>query len=143
MKFKLILPVVLLAVAAMSLIMLESCSRGYDSATCASLTDKLSRGESLSQDEYAKMIEQYDLVLEYLVQRTDSVMLIEDDTQRVTTGRSLRDDDEFNERWQVMFDFGSALYQARAAGLLSDFNLNNYMELLPYTERISRNMASI
>ncbi len=102
-----------------------------------------SGGEQLTQDEYARMIEQYDLVLEYLVQRTDSVMLIEDNMQRLDVGHRLRDDEEFNERWQVMFDFGSALYQARAAGMLSDFNLNNYMELLPYTERISRNMASI
>lgn len=122
---------------------LADCTRSYDSATCQRLSDKLSGGEQLTQDEYARMIEQYDLVLEYLVQRTDSVMLIEDDMQRLDVGHRLRDDDEFNERWHVMFDFGSALYQARAAGLLSDFNLNNYMELLPYTERISRNMASI
>ncbi|MDE6928177.1 MAG: hypothetical protein K2P06_05570 [Muribaculaceae bacterium] len=122
---------------------LAGCTRSYDSATCQRLCDKLSGGEQLTQDEYARMIEQYDLVLEYLVQRTDSVMLIEDNMQRLDVGHRLRDDEEFNERWQVMFDFGSALYQARAAGMLSDFNLNNYMELLPYTERISRNMASI
>ncbi|MDE5656127.1 MAG: hypothetical protein K2I19_03520 [Muribaculaceae bacterium] len=130
----------MLAAAGFSL---AGCTRRYDSATCQRLCDKLSGGEQLTQDEYARMIEQYDLVLEYLVQRTDSVMLIEDDMQRLDVGHRLRDDEEFNERWQVMFDFGSALYQARAAGLLSDFNLNNYMELLPYTERISRNMASI
>lgn len=130
----------MLATAVFSL---AGCTRSYDSATCQRLCDKLSGGEQLTQDEYARMIEQYDLVLEYLVQRTDSVMLIEDNMQRLDVGHRLRDDEEFNERWQVMFDFGSALYQARAAGMLSDFNLNNYMELLPYTERISRNMASI
>lgn len=130
----------MLAAAVFSL---AGCTRSYDSATCQRLCDKLSGGEQLTQDEYARMIEQYDLVLEYLVQRTDSVMLIEDNMQRLDVGHRLRDDEEFNERWQVMFDFGSALYQARAAGMLSDFNLNNYMELLPYTERISRNMASI
>lgn len=141
MKFKHFIPI--LAVLAVALLALPGCSRSYDSATCEHLSDKLSRGEDLTQDEYAKMIEQYDFVLEYLVQRTDSVMLIEDDLQRLEVGHRLRDDSEFNERWQVMFDFGSALYQARAAGLLSDFNLNYYMELVPYTERISRNMASI
>lgn len=130
----------MLATAVFSL---AGCTRSYDSATCQRLCDKLSGGEQLTQDEYARMIEQYDLVLEYLVQRTDSVMLIEDNMQRLDVGHRLRGDEEFNERWQVMFDFGSALYQARAAGMLSDFNLNNYMELLPYTERISRNMASI
>lgn len=139
-----ILPrITLFALLAAAVFSLAGCTRSYDSATCQRLSDKLSGGEQLTQDEYARMIEQYDLVLEYLVQRTDSVMLIEDDMQRLDVGHRLRDDEEFNERWQVMFDFGSALYQARAAGLLSDFNLNNYMELLPYTERISRNMASI
>lgn len=141
MKLKQLIP--LIAVVALALTSLAGCSRSYDPATCERLSDKLSRGESLTQDEYAKMIEQYDFVLEYLVQRTDSVMLIEDEDQRALTGQGLREDKEFNERWQVMFDFGSALYQARAAGLLSEFNLNNYMELLPYTDRISRNMASI
>lgn len=139
-----ILPrITLFTLLAAAVVSLAGCTRSYDSATCQRLCDKLSGGEQLTQDEYARMIEQYDLVLEYLVQRTDSVMLIEDNMQRLDVGHRLRDDEEFNERWQVMFDFGSALYQARAAGMLSDFNLNNYMELLPYTERISRNMASI
>ena len=139
-----ILPrITLFTLLATAVFSLAGCTRCYDSATCQRLCDKLSGGEQLTQDEYARMIEQYDLVLEYLVQRTDSVMLIEDNMQRLDVGHRLRDDEEFNERWQVMFDFGSALYQARAAGMLSDFNLNNYMELLPYTERISRNMASI
>lgn len=141
MKFKQFIPI--LAVAVLAILSLEGCSRSYDYATCESLTEKLSRGEELSQDEYARMIEQYDFVLEYLVQRTDSVMLVQDEAERDELGRKLRNDSEFNERWQVMFDFGSALYQARAAGLLSDFNLNYYMELLPYTDRISRNMAEI
>ncbi len=139
-----ILPrITLFTLLATAVFSLAGCTRSYDSATCQRLCDKLSGGEQLTQDEYARMIEQYDLVLEYLVQRTDSVMLIEDNMQRLDVGHRLRDDEEFNERWQVMFDFGSALYQARADGMLSDFNLNNYMELLPYTERISRNMASI
>ncbi len=139
-----ILPrITLFTLLATAVFSLAGCTRSYDSATCQRLCDKLSGGEQLTQDEYARMIEQYYLVLEYLVQRTDSVMLIEDNMQRLDVGHRLRDDEEFNERWQVMFDFGSALYQARAAGMLSDFNLNNYMELLPYTERISRNMASI
>lgn len=139
-----ILPrITLFTLLATAVFSLAGCTRSYDSATCQRLCDKLSGGEQLTQDEYARMIEQYDLVLEYLVQRTDSVMLIEDNMQRLDVGHRLRDDEEFNERWQVMFDFGSALYQARSAGMLSDFNLNNYMELLPYTERISRNMASI
>lgn len=139
-----ILPrITLFTLLAAAVVSLAGCTRSYDSATCQRLCDKLSGGEQLTQDEYARMIEQYDLVLEYLVQRTDSVMLIEDNMQRLDVGHRLRGDEEFNERWQVMFDFGSALYQARSAGMLSDFNLNNYMELLPYTERISRNMASI
>ncbi len=140
---KILSRITLFTLLATAVFSLAGCTRSYDSATCQRLCDKLSGGEQLTQDEYARMIEQYDLVLEYLVQRTDSVMLIEDNMQRLDVGHRLRDDEEFNERWQVMFDFGSALYQARAAGMLSDFNLNNYMELLPYTERISRNMASI
>ena len=105
-----ILPrITLFTLLATAVFSLAGCTRSYDSATCQRLCDKLSGGEQLTQDEYARMIEQYDLVLEYLVQRTDSVMLIEDNMQRLDVGHRLRDDEEFNERWQVMFDFGSAL----------------------------------
>lgn len=128
---------------ALTPIIASGCSSGYDSAKCERLSERLSSGDELTQDEYAKIIEQYDNALEYLVQRTDSVMLIQDPGRRLEHGRRLRTEAEFNERWQVMFDFGSALYQARAAGLLNDLNLNNYMELIPYNERLSRNMASI
>lgn len=133
----------LLALLSLALASLIGCSRSYDASVCSNLSEKISSGQELTQDEYARMIEQYDFVLEYLVHRTDSVMLIDNADQRSAAGQKLRNDKDFRERWEVMFDFGSTLYRARAAGRLSDFNLNNYMELLPYTDRISSNMASI
>ena len=131
--------ILLLLAAALS----GACSPSYNHDTCRELAEKHSRGEELTQDEYSRMIEQYHIVLEYLVQRTDSVMLIGDSAERHSAGARLRADNDFNEHWQVMFDFGSVLYQARAAGKLDDLNLNTYMELLPYTARISSNMAGI
>lgn len=143
MKFKLTGKISICLTVAAAVLAITGCTRGYNSSECDQLSDRISSGQQLSQDDYAKIIEQYDNVLEYLVQRTDSLMLIQDPARRQEHGQRLRAEAEFNERWQVMFDFGSALYQARAAGLLNDLNLNNYMELIPYNERLSRNMASI
>lgn len=122
-------------------VLLSACSHGYDASKCADLTSKMATGQKLSQDDYADMIEQYGIVLDYLVNRTDSVVMLRDSAERHEAGMRLRADSLFRQRTETMLSFSSALFRARASDRLNDFNLNNYLDLAPYSTRFSDNMT--
>ncbi len=127
---KLIIPVICL--------LLSSCSRGYDEKTCSMLADKIVREDSLSQEDYAAMLTQYESILQYLIDRADEVIACTDGSRRDKMLRDMRNEEEYVGRFSYMFTFSSALYQAQVRDGLDDKNLDSYHKLERYADEFAR-----
>lgn len=123
MKKLLLITVVLMAIS------LSACHKGYDSRTCAVLSERVATQAPLSQDDYADMIEQSDHILHYLMEAADSISAIPDRDRRRAAAAALRADREFLERFDYMFTFSSVLYRAHLSGALSAENAEAYENL--------------
>ena len=116
-------------------------STDYDASLCEELSMRIERRDSLSQDDYARMIGQNEAILKYLVEQTKKISE-EPDSVRGASWRLLTAEPEYLERFGYMFTIGSALYSAQLDGLLDKNNLKNYEkldrynnELIEYTDR--------
>lgn len=130
------------------LLVLASCGKGslaftggYDAGECAALAVKIERHDSLTQDDYAIMIEQNEAILQYLIDRASEISELPDSC-RYGAWRVLVAEPEYLERFGYMFTLGSALYQAEIRGRLNEDNaeaygaLDDYNSLLAdYTDR--------
>lgn len=117
---------------------LASCtSNRYDSLTCDRLTEKIERRDSLSQKDYKLMIGQSCAILEYLVEKTESVDRIEDPDERHQASKLLHADPEFMQRFGHLFTFSSILYQADLAGKLDEDNIRRYHDLEEWSDKFA------
>lgn len=120
-----------------------SCSDGYDRSLCQDLSDRIVRDDSLSQDDYAAMLDQYESILKYMIDRADDIIATEDETERQELSRALRSDEDYLERFGFMFTFGSTLYQADVRNQLDDANSAAYRSLESYSDEFARRSEQI
>lgn len=125
------------------LIMLVSCGKksvsvpkGYDPDVCAGLSVKIEDRDSLTQDDYARMIAQNEAILQYLIDRTSKISELPD-SSRYTAWRMLISEPEYLERFGYMFTIGSALYQADMSGRLDEDNAEAYAALDDYNVKLA------
>lgn len=115
-----------------------SCSSGYDMSVCERLSDKIVREEPLSQDDYEDMLNQYESILKYLIDRADEIIDEDDSDKRSALQQKMRNDEEYLKRFSYMFTFGSTLYQADVNKTLDAKNLNTYHSLDRYADEFAR-----
>lgn len=120
-----------------------SCNDGYDRSLCQSLSDKIVCDDSLSQDDYADMLDQYESILKYMIDRADDIIGTEDEAKRLELSRALRNDEDYLERFGFMFTFGSTLYQADVRNELDDANSATYRSLESYVEEFANRSEQI
>lgn len=130
-----------LLVVATSIFLPSACShRGgsesYDSELCRELSLKIERRDSLSQDDYACIINQNEQILKYLTDRASDVAGLPDSC-RAQAWRQLVAEPEYLERFGYMFTLGSALYQADLNGRLDSENKRSYADLDRYNEMLA------
>lgn len=124
-------------VLAAAVALLCSCSvPSYDARVCEDLAIKIERRDSLTQNDYSRMIEQSESILDYLVERNGTLSELPPD-ERSQAFRSLLADPEYMERFGYMFTLGSALYQAEADSFLNSDNTRAYERLDQYNDRFS------
>ncbi|MDE6468836.1 MAG: hypothetical protein K2L28_08085 [Muribaculaceae bacterium] len=126
-----------------ALVLFASCSSNgggieepYNAELCEELAVKIERHDSLTQEEYTRMIGQNAAILHYLA---DQAKAIADEPQSDRNGswRQLLADPGYMERFSYMFTIGSALYQADAEGKLDSKNKERYRKLDSYNERLA------
>ncbi len=134
MKHLLYTMLILLAVTA------ASCgsrtASPYDAAECQRLCVMAERGDSISQQDYAAMIDQSSHILRYIAERNEEVCRLPEDS-RCQAERALHADPEYMERFGYMFTLGSTLYKANANGSLDRANREAYQELDRYNQRLA------
>lgn len=113
-----------------------SVPKGYDSDVCAGLSVKIEDRDSLTQDDYARMIAQNEAILQYLIDRTSKISELPD-SSRYTAWRMLISEPEYLERFGYMFTIGSALYQADMSGRLDEDNAEAYAALDDYNVKLA------
>lgn len=112
-------------------------SESYNYDTCLELSEKIERGENLSQKDYASMISQSKAILEYLIDKTGKLSEISDTDEQESAARVLQADPEFMDRFGYLFTFSSSLYRAELAGNLDKSNLRDYHALNEYNDRFA------
>lgn len=128
------------ATICLTAVMLAFCAcsqASYSHDTCLNLSEKIERGESLSQKDYSSMIAQSKAILEYLIDRTDQLSEISGTDERESAARELHADPEFMDRFGYLFTFSSCLYRAELAGNLDSGNLRDYQDLSEYNDRFA------
>lgn len=120
-----------------------SCSDSYDRSLCQNLSDRIVRDDSLSQKDYADMLDQYESILKYMIDRADDIIATEDEAERQELSRALRSDEDYLERFGFMFTFGSTLYQADVRNELDDANSAAYRSLESYSDEFARRSEQI
>ena len=108
----------------------------YNSETCEQLSIRIERRDSLSQEDYTRMIGQNEAILKYLVEKSKAISQ-EPSDNRTGSWRQLLADPEYLERFGYMFTLGSALYQADADGRLDKENKRLYAELDRYNAELA------
>ncbi len=115
----------------------SSCKETYDQGVCQNLTDKIVCEKSLTQVDYAEMLEQYESILQYLIARADEVIAESDESAREALMLSMRSDEEYLRRFGYMFTFGSTLYQADVKNELDDDNHATYLRIGHYSDEFA------
>ncbi len=110
--------------------------KGYDAETCAALSTKIERHDSISQEDYSHMIAQNEAILQYLIDRTSAISELPDSC-RYPAWRTLTAEPEYLERFGYMFTLGSALYQADINGKLDKDNAEAYEALDKYNSKLA------
>lgn len=118
-------------------LLVSSCSKGYDADLCQSLSDKIVREQPLDQHDYAEMLFQYESILKYLISRADDVIALKNEDDRDALRQSLRNDEDYLQRFSYMFTFGSTLYQAEVRNELDAANLAAYHDLERYCDEFA------
>lgn len=108
----------------------------YDGDTCERLATMVEARDSLSQQDYAQMIEQNEQILKYLVARNRELEDLPEE-RRYDAYRELQADPEYMERFGYLFTLGSALYKASADSVLDDANTAAYAALDEYNTAFS------
>lgn len=115
----------------------SSSGRGYDPEECEALAVKIERRDSLTQQDYAEMIEQNEQILKYIVSENERVAALAPETRYQAT-RELRANPDYMERFGYLFTIGSALFQAEREGRLDRSNAAAYSALDSYNESLAR-----
>lgn len=122
---------------------LPSCSNsgqvisGYDKDLCHDLSVKIENRDSLTQEDYAELIEQNRAILQYLVNCSKEISELPDSI-RNQRWRTLTATPEYLEKFGYMFTIGSSLYRADNAGLLDKENEKEYRSLDRYNEDLAK-----
>lgn len=111
-------------------------STDYDAALCEELSLRIERHDSITQDDYARMIGQNEAILKYLVDETKQVSELPD-SLRNEAWRSLTNNPEYLERFGYMFTLGSALYSAQIEDRLDKSNQKAYEALDDYNTSLA------
>lgn len=111
-------------------------SKGYDADLCSELSTKIERRDSLSQEDYSRMIAQNEAILQYLIDRTSKISELPDSC-RYPAWRTMTAEPEYLERFGYMFTLGSALYQADINGRLDEDNAEAYAALDDYNTKLA------
>lgn len=114
----------------------RSVDAEYNADVCEELSIKIERRDSLSQEEYTRMIGQNEAILRYLVEQSKAIAE-EPSGNRNGSWRQLLADPEYLERFGYMFTLGSALYQAEAEGKLDKENSRLYNNLDRYNKELA------
>lgn len=137
MKFKyLVIAIIAVAMAALTGCRGNAADTDYNSEACENLAIKIERRDSLTQQDYARMIGQNEAILRYLVEESKRIAG-EPDSLRNVAWRNLLADPEYLERFGYMFTLGSALYQADLGGMLDKQNKRNYDALDHYNRALA------
>ncbi|MDE5661710.1 MAG: hypothetical protein K2I04_03670, partial [Muribaculaceae bacterium] len=88
----------------------RSVDAEYNADVCEELSIKIERRDSLSQEEYTRMIGQNEAILRYLVEQSKAIAE-EPSGNRSGSWRQLLADPEYLERFGYMFTLGSAQNQ--------------------------------
>lgn len=110
---------------------------GYDPDLCEALAVKIERHDTLSQEDYASMIDQNEEILKYIVAENERVAQMAPESRYQAT-RELRANPEYMERFGYLFTIGSALFQAESEGKLDQSNAAAYAALDYYNESLAR-----
>ncbi len=134
-------PILYFFAALLTASLLAACSgrkldSDYNAEACAELSVKVEHRDSLTQQDYTRMIGQNEAILRYLVEQSK---LIADEApeDRQSSWRQLLADPEYLERFGYMFTLGSALYQADAEGKLDAENKKLYASLDRYNAELA------
>jgi hypothetical protein len=105
-------------------VVMTGCS-GYSKSTCESLMEKINAEETLTQDDYATMISQYDAIYKDVVKKTESAKSMSD----------------FIE---IMFD-NKVEYADKFENVLSnaDLNSNNQDKFKELSENVAKRLNAV
>lgn len=136
MKSKAFVAVVVLLILGLSACSGVGESDTYSSEVCETLAIKVERHDSLTQNDYAQMIEQSEQILRHLVDKSHQIKDLTEE-ERAGKIRWIFADHDCLEQFGYLFTLGTALYQANEAGMLDSANERKYHKLDKYNSELA------